>query len=194
MKTLTLFLTLGMACAPGATVFNVTGPSNFAEGLSVDQAAAAAFTVSHPFTGLNFFVPLSCFGCTGTAFLTDSLDVGFTGSLLAVSPITVTGALTQVFTGINLPAAGTYFLVISNTSGVLLWNGTSTPTVTGDPAVGRVIDFFASSAIAIAPGSRFDAIIGNALDYTITDSAVPEPATGLLAAAGLCLLVARRAK
>jgi hypothetical protein len=188
---LVLFLALVACPAVADSIVLQVGGTGFTQVLLSGDAAAVAFTLGSDASNLTFTVPITCSGCSAVAWLTDGLDAAFHSNNL----ITAAGISSQTaFTGINL-TAGTYFLVISNDAGALLWNGGTSVIVTGLPSDNRVADFFADTTVPIAPGSRFSVITNGSLDYSITQpeaTTVPEPSTFGMLLLGLAGMRLRR--
>ncbi len=169
--------------ARGASILDVTGDNDATRVLLPGDAAAAAFNLSAPLRGLSISADLGCSNCSAVAYLTSGLDLGFDPAtdLIAISGVTGT----DLFSGIDLDA-GTYFLVIGNSLGALLWDASKTPAVTGSGAADRIVDFFADDTANLAPASRFTALADSALHYRLT--VVPVPATALLSFTALAAL------
>lgn len=163
-----LSLCLLMTC-PAQTILKVTGSNDLVRVLVSDDAAAAAFTLSSGASNLAISAELEFYGASPVAFLSSGLDVGFQPEDLIAARSVSSNLL---FTGISLPA-GTYFLVIANYQGALLWHASRSPTVTNAGGASRIVDFFSDEAEPIAPGSLFTVAVDRALHYELT--VVPAP-------------------
>lgn len=181
--------------AHAVPLLSISGSGDAPLALLEDDAAAAAFMLTTAQSNLSFTISATCFGCSAVAWLTSALDVGFDSGTNLISASALSAG--PMFAGTSL-GAGTYFLVVSNTSGALIWDSSSVPTVTSAGGLSASAEFTTLDAEAIAPGSRFTFRSVGTLHYTVdqadvvTPTPTPEPASAALLAAGLLALAARR--
>jgi MYXO-CTERM domain-containing protein len=214
MKRLFLFAIATVAISPAATIISRTSPGPTYGGLDLRYAS---WSQTETFTNVTVAASLSEFfpgvPGLGNAWLMTQVGAGTTAALhqVATASLNITGgfALRDLFT-IPTLGPGTYYLVIQGdeANGPIYWEGSGSnfivspwPTVTTAPGVTDRGDSIRSGSVAsFAPASGFfSPNFASTLLFTVTsedeppaNGAVPEPATGLLAAAALAGLAFRR--
>lgn len=192
------FAFLFEASLQAATVVAVTGPTAGGYTLSSGQTLGISWIQTSSYINVSVAAEVGAFSGAGigNAYLTTQVGSGTTiSSQIATASFSFPGstfpALT-LFTGLSL-APGTYFLTISApASTVGVWAGTGTPTVSTDSGVTRFSSYFSSSPNIYAPASTFSSDANSNLKYIITGTAVPEPSSFALAAAGILLAIRNR--
>ena len=190
---------LFQASLQAATVVSVTGPDAAGYTLSSSiQTLGISWLQTSSYINVNIAAELGAISGAGTgrAYLTTQVGSGTTTSSQVATasfsfPTATSPALT-LFTTLTL-APGTYFLTIAATAGTVgVWEGTNSPTISTDSGVTRLPDYYSSSPNTYAPASTFSSSSTTNFKYNITGTAVPEPSSFILAAAGFLLVFRNR--
>lgn len=182
-----------MSCVANATVIvSVSGQANAGESLGANQAAATAFTLTGALSNVTITATTGCVNCQGGIWLNEN-QIG------PGTPFgdTLVGNAYPGTTSITLPslAAGVYFLVFSNNSGTLAWEGSNPAIVVTSNGASASGDFLASSCTnPLAPLCTFTSVFSVGLNYTVTGTPVPEPSSSLLLATAFAGMAWRRTK
>ncbi len=202
-------LLVGSGGTQAAPLLNVSGTGNLGHFIAPDQAAAVSFTFSQTFNGVSITADLTKISAAtdGGVFLVSNLGPSANlGNIVATqdfSAINFIGSGTVLFSGLNL-GAGDYAIVVANsqsTQGNVIWNGSSSASVTQASGVVDGIDFFASDTSGFIFNSFFTPILASdrqafftltAADPVVTN--VPEPGSLLLLVFGLAGLVIVRTR
>jgi hypothetical protein len=193
-----LLLSAVLAGTPGlasaALLLNVAGSNNTGATIQSNEAAAASFTLTSAVTNFTITAPLTCLSCAGGIWL-QSVQIG-PGALIGqnVDAKAYDNSTTTPFFSEPSLAAGTYFLVVSITSGSTIWLG-SNPVVTTGSGATLGPDFFVADPPGLqpfAPRSDFGVVSAEGLEFTANGTvqsvtAAPEPGTLPLFAAALGL-------
>jgi hypothetical protein len=176
------------------TVISVTGPVTGVTGLGPNQTLATSWIQSDAFANVSINATLGGLQGTGTAngiaYLMNSIGPSTTvANQIASAPFTSTDVFTDtnLFSGLSLPA-GTYYLVLHSENNAF-WDNTSSPTTTAAPGVSANGVYIANNNNIYPPSDTFVSDTRNFL-FSVTGSAVPEPATSALLALGAFLGVA----
>jgi hypothetical protein len=189
-------------------IYSITGYGTVANGTESfglndgPKGAATSFVLTSAFTNVDITIPIDCFNCTGTVFLSNSLG---TGTILADTTFSSLESLTsQTVFSIPWLATGQYFVGITVETGQGTWATNASPllsTVVGTSAPDPTQFFATSLDLLLAAASPFSAVLAasNALLISITGDSpvippvvppvnVPEPSSLILLMLGLTLV------
>jgi hypothetical protein len=211
---LLLFQTTTLLLSAG-TIASVTGAE--AVGPNVGCCAASGQTVAIGWSATTSYSNVDISGDLGsgftpahfTAYLTDLIGPSATpANVLSTANFVVddpclsicVGVVTPIFTGLTL-APGTYWVVLADLQPAEQgpnggqWFSTGNPALTTDAGVTYLGTRHASGIdfAAFAPGSNFSSSSGDVL-FSVTGTAVPEPATLSMGIAALAVSLLARAK
>lgn len=202
LSVVSLLCALAATSASAATIVSVSGTPAVFIGTAV---TAAGWTQTSAYTNVNVSAVLTNASGIGAglamhAFLTNAIGAGTTvANEIASVGFNLTPGIAQnvsLFSGLSL-GPGNYFLVLQPDGGSTGQGGwaAAVPTIVTDGGVTRVGDRFSSTAAGYAPASTLNLINqSQQLLYSVetANSAVPEPSTAALVAAGLGIAMARR--
>lgn len=215
MKCVYLLLIMVLLALPAFgdhMIVGLSGPVDGAQLIDANQAWAVAWTQGRGFASVHIFANLldDSFGLAGgDAYLVNSIGVGtsiyneFARTQFTADPF-VSGWV-ELFADLTLPT-GSYFLVLAptlfpdgNSDTRMVWNTTSTPTVTTDPDAFRGdilgdVQWYATQTFDpdYLPASNF-----NVSDVTTDGNllfavSVPEPSSMWLLLAGIAVVAGLR--
>jgi hypothetical protein len=209
MRPFLLFVALAASTQAATTYISETGPNGGNVTVEPSQFMAESWTQTVTLTNIQILADLAAAGglSTGTVYLTNAIGNGTTSAANQVAintsaPFTTgsTPAFQTMFTGLTL-GPGTYYLVITgpgpNPSDNNFWEAASPPTLVTAAGV-TYNGLFQGSGTGsetqsgYGPSSSFSGL-GSALTLQfIVSSGAPEPASYLLAAAGLLAFAAAK--
>jgi hypothetical protein len=177
-----------------ATIISTDGQGNAGYGILYgSQVDEAGWSQTSTYSGVTITAeidPGTAPGTSGTAFLMTQIGPGTTSAeQIATASFSATGAanspvLNTLFSGLTL-GPGDYDLVLGPSLGLGWETATAGITPVTAPGVAFVSDDYGTSA-GYPPASSFSSKLGNDLEFTVSGTAVPEPAT--LALLGSALL------
>jgi hypothetical protein len=202
---LVTLLTTGAVSLSAGTIVSVTGPevtTSGSLGIFSDQSVAVSFTVGHSYSDVTIAVDLGS-SFSGNAYLTNQIGSGTTAANeIASSPFNSSfngstwASFQPVLQGINLPGAGTYYLVLATTDfnppqGILC---TDTPTVLADVGASNGTFFNSHVAGPYPPAEGFGPYVFSQGEYIVStpDAGAPEPSTMAMLLASAAALAFRR--
>jgi hypothetical protein len=163
-----------------APLLTITGPGDLGHVVDSDQAAAVSFTFTRSFVDVTITADLTGINAEGGVFLMSdigpSAGIGDIVATADFSTIVFAGSSTVLFTGLSL-GPGDYAVVVASDQGApsstVIWNGSTSPTVTAASGVIDGIDFFAGDTAAFPPSSDFDVVFDRSAHFAVSGS-VPE--------------------
>jgi hypothetical protein len=179
-----LLVGAGAVPASASIVINVGGAADDAAVLTHNEALVAVFQLNQAFNNLSISIPVTCAACDAVAYLTTDFGPGASLSTFNDSAdVTESGSL---FSNLSL-AAGTYALVVwNNSSDVLLWGGSATPSIQ-DPGGSLDGYFLTTNAGAYPPDAFYTPFHDLSPFYSITTDAIASPEPASLALVALIL-------
>lgn len=175
------------------TLFEVGGPRDdaVAAGPGLPQLGVASqFTLTQSFANVGILFDFSCFGCTGTFYLSNG-PLGPEASVLDYVAIVGLDEISgpETFSGLSLDP-GTYSIILEISSGFALAYGTTAPTFTGVAGISDGNDFLLTELNPGIPLQSTFVPTSTLFSYSLTGpaqsdpGAVPEPDAWLLMLVG----------
>lgn len=171
--------------ANAALIYGIEGTDDGTAGIGAGQdivGAVTSFSLSESFTNLDITIPIDCFSCTGTVFLSNQIGSGT--DLTNIAVITTIESLTSqtIFENLSLDS-GLYFVGMVVETGFGTWDTTTTPgvfSVAGTAAASPTQYTSTTFDAGFNPASLFiaDLTASNAFLITVNADIAPVPLPG----------------